>query len=82
MSIDKRYGKTGASQTQSNFNRFDGEAVAGQTVFNLSFILKNTDVVFLNGSPADPVLDYGGFGTSILTFVNPLNLYDKVLVIG
>jgi len=84
MSLDKRHSDGGsASQVQSNFNRNNFEAVAGQTVFNLSFLLTMDSVVFLNYAPSPvPITDYSGFGTSTLTFITPLNLYDKVLIIG
>jgi len=80
MSLDKRYNRA-ENTAQSGFNRNDFEAVDGQTVFNLGFLLTVDSLVFVNHSLADKA-SYSGFGTKVLTFNNGRALYDKVTVIG
>jgi len=79
MSLDKRYNR--AENTAQSFQRNDFEAIDGQTVFNLDFLLTVDSLVFVNNSLADKA-SYLGFGTKVLTFTTGRSLYDKVTVIG
>ncbi len=81
MSLDKRHSNVGKNATTANFNRYDGAAVAGQTIINLPFIFTADSVVFINYAPL-PEGGATGFGTKKITLVTPLNLYDIILVIG
>ncbi|NOY50440.1 MAG: hypothetical protein GXO88_07760 [Chlorobi bacterium] len=70
------------STTAAGFQRDNFEAVDGQTVFNLNFVLKaGANVVFVNKAPMDEDT-YIGTGTKVLTFLIPRKLYDKIIVIG
>ena len=70
------------STSTAGFRRDNFEAIAGQTVFNLSFKLKSgANVVFVNGAPVGEDT-YSGAGTNVLTFLVGRNLYDKIIVIG
>lgn len=80
MAYDLRHTRA-ATNSQGNLDRNDFEAADGQTVFNLNFLLTSNSMVFLNNSLIERTL-YSGEGTNRLTFNNPLNLYDKVTVIG
>jgi len=54
-------------------------ATEGQTIFPLPQLMLRSSLVFVNDSFISPS-DYTGIGTLILTFINTLTQYDKVVV--
>ncbi len=83
MSIDKRNhtGGKSKSKTSANFNRAEMEAVQGQNMFLLNFRLTSDSLVFINGSPVGKN-EYLGQDTNTILFKQPLNQFDKVIIIS
>ena len=82
MSIDKRNHTGGGKSTMSaNFNRTEMEALQGQSSFLLHFQLTANSLVFVNGSPVSEN-EYQGKDTNTIIFNQPLNQFDKVIIIS
>lgn len=62
-------------------DRDDFIATPAQTIFNLSFVLKPTHILFKNGIPLGLLAGYSGVATSVITFTAGLDEFDELIVL-